>query len=87
MKRYIIQLLIIAVLTFSCEKFLEEEQVATLTSDYYTTEQGMEDLIKSAYNRLRYKVGYEQSYTLWNFGTDEYTHSDQLGWRYYNVLN
>lgn len=83
MKKLIIFLSIVAIGT-SCNDFLKEEQVATLTSEYYNTEQGVEDLIKSAYAPLRWKTGYEWLYGLWNFGTDEYTQSDQLGWKYFN---
>lgn len=68
----------------SCKDFLDEEQVATLSYDYYNTEQGVEDLVKACYASLRFKTGFEQTYALWNFGTDEYQQSGQTGWKFYN---
>jgi hypothetical protein len=68
----------------SCKDFLDEEQVATLSYEYYNTEQGIEDLVKSCYAPLRFKTGMEQTYCLWNFGTDEYMQSGQTGWKYFN---
>jgi len=72
---------------FSCKDYLEEELVATLTEDYYKTEQGVEDLIESAYEPVRNKFQYEWAYTLWNFGTDEFTHADQPTHSYYNTYD
>jgi starch-binding outer membrane protein, SusD/RagB family len=72
---------------FSCQDYLEEELVATLTEDYYKTEQGVEDLIESAYEPVRNKFQYEWAYTLWNFGTDEFTHADQPVNNYYNTYD
>lgn len=73
----------------SCKKFIKEELVTTLTLDYYKTDQGLEDLVKSAYAPLRWKFENEQSYALWNFGTDEFRLGDQFNnehWNKYNSL-
>ncbi|HZG24624.1 MAG TPA: hypothetical protein VEZ17_08590, partial [Chitinophagaceae bacterium] len=69
----------------SCKKFIKEELVSTLTYEYYTTDQGLEDLVRSAYAPLRYKFESEQSYALWNFGTDEFILGDQFNFSYYNT--
>jgi hypothetical protein len=77
-----------AILVFfftSCHKFLEEEQVTTLSYEYYTTDKGLEDLVRSAYAPLRFKFEGEQSYALWNFGTDEFILGDQFNVSYYNT--
>ena len=71
MKRISIVLVLFVTLA-SCEKFLEEEQVATLSYGYYETEQGCEALINSCYESLRLKPGNEWSYGMFNYGTDEY---------------
>ncbi|WP_205499791.1 RagB/SusD family nutrient uptake outer membrane protein [Rufibacter psychrotolerans] len=71
----------------SCDDFLEEELVGTLTEEYYRTEQGVEDLIKAAYEPTRTKFTYEWSYAFWNFGTDEFTHGDQVNFNYYNTYD
>lgn len=72
MKKYITILLLTTVVFSSCKKFLEEEQVATLTYKYYESEQGCEALINSCYEGLRLKAGNEWSYGMFNYGTDEY---------------
>lgn len=56
----------------SCKKFIKEELVTTLTEDYYKTDAGLEDLVKSAYAPLQWRFSGEQSYGLHNFGTDEF---------------
>ncbi|GGK77661.1 RagB/SusD family nutrient uptake outer membrane protein [Rufibacter glacialis] len=73
--------------TLSCNDFLEEELVGTLTEDYYRTEQGVEDLIDASYEPTRTKFTYEWAYALWNFGTDEFTHGDQVNFNYYNTYD
>lgn len=72
MMKKILVILAVLPLLISCEKFLEEEQVATLSYGYYETEQGCESLINSCYEGLRLKPGNEWSYGMFNFGTDEY---------------
>ncbi|MCC9168770.1 RagB/SusD family nutrient uptake outer membrane protein [Pontibacter harenae] len=89
-KKNIILAAIIPLLAFSatsCDDFLEEELVATLTEDYYNTEQGVEDLVEAAYEPVRHKFTYEWAYSLWNFGTDEFTHADQVNFNYYNTYD
>ena len=61
----------------SCKKFIKEELVTTLTQDYYKTDQGLEDLVKSAYVPLKWKFQGEQSYAMWNFCLDEFRLGDQ----------
>lgn len=74
-----------ALLVFSsCKKFIEEELVTTLTEDYYKTDNGLEDLVKSAYSPLQWKFTGEQSYCMYNFGTDEFREGDQFNNVRYN---
>src|SRR5574343_492285 len=68
----------------SCKKFIEEELVTTLTEDYYKTDNGLEDLVKSAYQPLQWKFTGEQSYCMYNFGTDEFREGDQFNNVRYN---
>ncbi|MBZ4192190.1 RagB/SusD family nutrient uptake outer membrane protein [Niabella beijingensis] len=75
-------ILIIAVA--SCKKFIKEELVTTLTEDYYKTDVGLEDLVKSAYAPLQWKFTGEQSYAMSNFGTDEFREGDQFNNVRYN---
>ncbi|MEO6520123.1 MAG: RagB/SusD family nutrient uptake outer membrane protein [Mucilaginibacter sp.] len=86
MKKYIIPVITImlALCIGSCKKYLQEDLVSTLTQNYYTTDQGLEDLVKSAYTPLRNKFEGEQAYALYNFGTDEFIEGDQFNFEYYN---
>ena len=68
----------------SCKKFIKEELVTTLTEDYYKTDAGLEDLVKSAYAPLQWKFSGEQSYAMYNFGTDEFREGDQFNNVRYN---
>jgi hypothetical protein len=87
MKKLIILLIIassVVLLEASCKKFIKEELVSTLTYEYYKTDGGLEDLVRSAYTPLRYKFDNEQAYCLWNFGIDEFILGDQINYNYYN---
>jgi len=68
----------------SCKDFLEEELVSTLTNDYFSTEQGLEDLVKASYEQTRYKFALEHSYAMFNFGVDEMTSADQPVYEWWN---
>lgn len=68
----------------SCKKFIKEELVTTLTEDYYKTDVGLEDLVKSAYAPLQWKFSGEQSYSMSNFGCDEFREGDQFNNVRYN---
>ncbi len=79
---------VIAVGAFSsCKKFIKEELVTTLTEDYYKTDQGLEDLIKSAYVPLKWKYEGEQAYAMYNFGVDEFRNGDQFNFVHYGIYN
>jgi starch-binding outer membrane protein, SusD/RagB family len=54
----------------SCEEFLEEEMVTTLTQDYYNTPEGLESLTKGCYKILRYKTDYNQGEYLFGANND-----------------
>ncbi len=71
----------------SCKKFIKEELVTQLTQDYYKTDQGLEDLVKSAYVPLKWKFQGEQSYSVWNFGLDEFRLGDQFNNEHFNTYN
>ncbi|MGF2410990.1 RagB/SusD family nutrient uptake outer membrane protein [Ferruginibacter sp.] len=68
----------------SCKKFIKEELVTTLTEDYYKTDNGLLDLVKSAYTPLKWKFEGEQSFSLWNYGLDEFAVGDQLNSAQFN---
>jgi hypothetical protein len=68
----------------SCKKFIKEALVTTLTEDYYKTDAGLEDLVKSAYLPLQWKFNEEQAYAMHNFGVDEFREGDQFNNVRYN---
>jgi starch-binding outer membrane protein, SusD/RagB family len=55
-----------------CSDMLEEKTVSQATYDLYNSEAGVEALVNGAYNSLRWQFNGEQSFTLWNYGVDEY---------------
>lgn len=71
----------------SCKKFIKEELVTTLTEDYYKTDAGLEDLVKSAYAPLQWKFTGEQAYAMYNFGVDEFRAGDQFNNIRYNLYD
>lgn len=83
----LIAVTIITLTAISCKKFIKEDLVSTLTYDYYKTDQGLEDLVRSAYTPLRFKFEGEQSYAMWNFGDDEFVLGDQFNYNFYNVYD
>lgn len=76
MKRIIILLLVLFVLTPSCKKFLEEKQVSSLTQDFYNTEAGLNSLINGLYVYARVKHEWDGNGTkLIEPETDAYMHT------------
>jgi hypothetical protein len=66
MKKYIV--IFALFLSFvSCEDYLEEKTVNTLTQDFYKSAEGLESLVKGSYQILRFKPDYNQGHYL--FGT------------------
>jgi SusD family. len=76
-----------ALLFPSCNDYLKEEQVSTLTADYVQSEKGIEDLTRACYEGVRFIFSYEWSYCLTSFGLDEYTFGSQTTWFYYNTYD
>jgi hypothetical protein len=84
---WIVTILVVVSFSVSCKKFIKEDLVSTLTYDYYKTDAGLEDLVRSGYAPLRYKFDNEQSYSLWNYGIDEVILGDQFNYSYYNTYD
>lgn len=63
----------------SCDKdFLDEELETQYSTDYFQTAEGLEDLTVSLYGNIRWHFGYEWSYGLTLYGTDEFTNANDL---------
>ncbi|AWW29094.1 RagB/SusD family nutrient uptake outer membrane protein [Echinicola strongylocentroti] len=70
-KQHITALVLLAFLGTSCDDFLDENSVSYQTTDnYYVTEQGFEDLVRSNYTKLR-EIHKERDLVL--MGTDIFT--------------
>lgn len=70
-KKLTLGLFSVAALT-ACTDKLEEKTVGQATFDFYKTEAGVDALVNGAYGTLRYQFNGEQSFTLWEYGVDEY---------------
>ena len=76
---------LIAVLGPSCsEDFLKEEMVSNLTTAYFDTEEGVNSLEVSLYQSLRFFFSEEHSYTMTNYGTDEFQVGGGTDYRFMN---
>ncbi|MDJ1467854.1 RagB/SusD family nutrient uptake outer membrane protein [Cytophagaceae bacterium DM2B3-1] len=72
MKKIIICLLGISLSTISCKDYLVEKPLSRLSYEYYETEAGLEDLVDATYSELRFLFNGEVSFTMTNYGVDEY---------------
>jgi starch-binding outer membrane protein, SusD/RagB family len=70
MKKYIVFSLLLSLSCFSCQKFLEEEQVSNVSYEFYDTEKGIEALVLSAYEPLRFWQSGENGIQMSLLGTD-----------------
>ncbi|MGE4587730.1 MAG: RagB/SusD family nutrient uptake outer membrane protein [Mangrovibacterium sp.] len=77
--------IVIAGFTPSCsEDFLEEDMVSSLTTAYFDTEDGIDALEVSLYQSFRFFFNEEHSYTMSNYGTDEFQVGGGTDYRYMN---
>ncbi|KEO72639.1 RagB/SusD family nutrient uptake outer membrane protein [Anditalea andensis] len=76
---YKIFALMMALVTVSCNDFLEEENLTGLTADgYYVTEEGIEALVNSCYTPMRFWYGKEDGIALTETGTDIFTRGNGM---------
>ena len=77
--------------TTSCsDSFLEENQIAEKGATYFTTKQGIDDLVTGTYQKLKFKFNYIWGYELYNMGIDEFTggNNDIVSYNHYgDALN
>ena len=73
-KIYLVAFLAAALQAPSCTNdFLEEEMVATITQDYFNTEQGMDELLTGTYDAFRQNLQYNQGPETFFYGVDTWT--------------
>lgn len=71
----------------ACHDKLEEDTVSYASFDFYKNEAGVEALANGAYNALRYQFNGEQSFTLWEYGVDEYMQAADGSNKFVDVYN
>lgn len=78
-------LLALGILYPSCsDDFLEEKMVSNLNTAYFETEDGIDALEVALYQSLRFFYSEEHSYTMTNYGTDEFQVGGGTDYRYMN---
>lgn len=84
-----IGLLVMMGLTFnSCSQdFLDEELTTKFSTDYFETAAGLEDLAQSLYGNIRWHYGFEWSYGMTLYGTDEFTNANDLTNQMWNTYD
>lgn len=71
-----------------CSDMLEEENIRKPIADgYYTTAEGFEDLVESAYPYIRRWYAREEAFTLTTFGTDIWIAGADGSWKPYNLYD
>ncbi len=79
-KIYIILVLALVVMTYSCDKQIEETLVSDVSAaSYYTDENGLEDAVDATYALLKPFYGPERGWTMTSFGTDLFTNGADGG--------
>jgi len=76
MKKQILAIFLILLLSTSCQEFLKEEFVSGIGYSYYDTESGIEDLVRSAYVPLRTWGGTANGLKMTCHGTDIWEYTD-----------
>jgi hypothetical protein len=69
--------------------FIEEELINQRSTEYFKTQEGLDDLITGTYSALKFKFNYSTwSYIMWPMGTDEFTdaNNEDVNWNGY-MLN
>lgn len=79
-----ILMLTLALGSFSCKDFLDEEMVSQISTSYFDTEEGVDALEVSSYQALRLFYGEEHGYTMTNYGTDEFEVGGGTDYRFMN---
>lgn len=84
MKKILLIICCLALISQSCKKVLEEKIVSGITPEYYKSAAGFEDAVKASYEPLRTFYGTQRGFTLTVFGTDTYTKGADGSYKYIN---
>lgn len=73
--------------TTSCsESFLDEELKTQYSTDHFKTQEGLDDLVTGAYQKLKFKFNYIWAIECYNMGVDEFTDANNTmpAWNHYS---
>lgn len=74
-------------LTSCTDKFLEEDLITQKSTDTYKTQDGLDELVTGAYQKLKFKFNYIWAIECYNMGIDEFTSgaNNMTGWNAYST--
>ena len=74
-------------LTSCTDKFLEEDLITQKSTDTYKTQDGLDELVTGAYQKLKFKFNYIWAIECYNMGVDEFTSgaNNMTGWNAYST--
>ncbi len=79
---------LLAGMNTSCsDSFLEEEMITSLTTDYFKTQEGLDELVIGAYQKLKFKFNYIWGIEMYNLGVDEFADANNTmpAWNHYSA--
>ena len=59
--------------TACSDEFLDETQITQHDTEYFKTQDGINDLVTGAYQTLKFRYEYQWAYNMWHMGVDEFT--------------
>lgn len=62
-----------ATITSCSESFLDEKLITQHSTDYFKTQEGLDDLVTGTYQKLKFKFNYTWGICMFNLGVDEFT--------------
>lgn len=77
----------LCMLTSCDDKFLEEDLITQKSTDTYKTQDGLDELVTGAYQKLKFKFNYIWAIECYNMGVDEFTSgaNNMTGWNAYST--
>ena len=74
-------------LTSCGDSFLEENLTTSKSTQVYTTQDGIDELVTGAYSKLKFKFNYIWGIECYNMGVDEFTSgaNNMTGWNAYST--
>lgn len=71
----------------SCkDSFLDEELITQYSTDRFETQEGLDELVTGAYQKLKFKYNYIWAIECYNMGVDEFTDANNTmpAWNHYS---